>query len=102
MGAISIYMVNLGKKYWKTVKRILWHIKGTSDVVLYYGGSEFIVRGYWIKILWEILIKVNLILAMSYTCGRSCKLGFKTTDCYGIIYDRSRVYGIYLSLQKAI
>ena len=28
------------------MKRILRYIKGTSDVALYYGGSEFTVRGY--------------------------------------------------------
>ncbi|KAH9706497.1 hypothetical protein KPL70_012225 [Citrus sinensis] len=32
--------------HWITVKRILRYIRGTSDVALCYGGSEFTVRGY--------------------------------------------------------
>ena len=43
---ISRYMANPGKEHWNTVKRILRYIKGTSDVVLCYGGLDFIVRGY--------------------------------------------------------
>ena len=39
-------MVNPGREHWNAVKRILRYIKGTSDVALCYGGSDFIVRGY--------------------------------------------------------
>ena len=46
MGAVSLYMTNPGREQWIAVKRILRCIKGTSDVVLCYGGSEFTVRGY--------------------------------------------------------
>jgi len=27
-------------------KKILGYVKGTSDAVLYFGGSEFIIKGY--------------------------------------------------------
>ncbi|KAH9659545.1 hypothetical protein KPL70_023885 [Citrus sinensis] len=46
VGAISRYMMNPGGEHWITVKRILRYIRGTSDVALCYGGSEFTVRGY--------------------------------------------------------
>jgi len=46
VGAASRYMANLGREHWNTIKRILRYIKGTSDVALCYGGSEFTVRGY--------------------------------------------------------
>ncbi|KAH9745510.1 hypothetical protein KPL70_004098 [Citrus sinensis] len=46
MGAVSPYMANPSGKHWKTVKRILRYIRGTSDVALCYGGLEFTVRGY--------------------------------------------------------
>ena len=43
---ISQYMVNPGREHQNIVKRILRYIKGTSDVALYYGGSDFVVKGY--------------------------------------------------------
>jgi len=43
---VSRYMANRGREHWNTIKRILRYIKGTSDVALCYGGSEFTVRGY--------------------------------------------------------
>ena len=46
VGVVSRYMANPGKEHWNTVKRILRYIKGTSDVALCYGGSDFVVRGY--------------------------------------------------------
>ncbi|KAH9689118.1 Integrase catalytic domain-containing protein [Citrus sinensis] len=46
VGAVSRYMANLSGEHWIAVKRILRYIKGTSDVALCYGGSEFTVRGY--------------------------------------------------------
>ncbi|KAH9688940.1 Integrase catalytic domain-containing protein [Citrus sinensis] len=46
VGAVSRYMANPGGDHWIAVKRILRYIRGTSDVVLCYGGSGFTVRGY--------------------------------------------------------
>ncbi|KAH9715183.1 hypothetical protein KPL71_020951 [Citrus sinensis] len=46
VGAVSRYMANPGEKHWIAVKRILRYNRGTSDVALCYGGSEFTVRGY--------------------------------------------------------
>ncbi|KAH9689170.1 Integrase catalytic domain-containing protein [Citrus sinensis] len=46
VGAVSRYMANPGGEHWIVVKRILRYIRGTSDVALCYGGSEFTVRGY--------------------------------------------------------
>ena len=43
---VSRYMANPSGEYWKAVKRILRYIRGTSDVALYYGESEFTVRDY--------------------------------------------------------
>ena len=39
-------MANPGKEHWSAVKRILRYVKGTSNVALCYGGSDFTVRGY--------------------------------------------------------
>ena len=44
--AVSRYMANPGGEHWIIVKRILRYIRGTSNVVLCYGGSEFTVKGY--------------------------------------------------------
>ncbi|KAH9654151.1 hypothetical protein KPL70_027652 [Citrus sinensis] len=46
LGAVSRYMANPGGEHWIAVKRVLRYIRGTSDVALCYGGSEFTVRGY--------------------------------------------------------
>ncbi|KAH9753523.1 hypothetical protein KPL71_015101 [Citrus sinensis] len=46
VGAVSRYMANPSGEHWIVVKRIMRYIKGTSDVALCYGGSEFTVRGY--------------------------------------------------------
>uniref|UniRef100_A0A2N9GLP2 Gag-Pol polyprotein n=1 Tax=Fagus sylvatica TaxID=28930 RepID=A0A2N9GLP2_FAGSY len=46
VGVVSRYMVNPGKEHWSAVKRILRYVKGTSNVALCYGGSDFTVRGY--------------------------------------------------------
>ncbi|XP_072074399.1 secreted RxLR effector protein 161-like [Arachis hypogaea] len=43
---VSRFMVDPGKEHWNVVKRILRYIKGTSNVALCFGGSEFIVNGY--------------------------------------------------------
>lgn len=39
VGAVSRYIANPGGEHWKTVNRIMRYIRGTSDVVLCYGGS---------------------------------------------------------------
>ena len=46
MRAVSWYMANPGGEHWKTMKRILRYIRGTSEVILCYGGSEFTIGGY--------------------------------------------------------
>lgn len=46
VGVVSRYMANPGKEHWNAVNRILQYIKGTSDVALCYGGSDFVFRGY--------------------------------------------------------
>ena len=46
MEAVNQYITNPDGELWKTVKRILRYIRGTSNIALCYGGSEFIVRGY--------------------------------------------------------
>ena len=39
-------MANPGREHWKTIKRILRYIRGTSEVALCYGGSKFTIRDY--------------------------------------------------------
>lgn len=46
VGVVSRYMANPGQEHWSAVKRILRYVKGTSDVALCYGGTDFIVHGY--------------------------------------------------------
>lgn len=46
VGVVSQNMVNPGLEHWSAVKRILQYIKGTSDVALCYGESDFTIRGY--------------------------------------------------------
>ena len=46
VGAVSRYMANPSKEHWSAIKRILRYVKGTSNVALCYGGSDFTVRGY--------------------------------------------------------
>ena len=46
VGVVNRYMANPGGGHWIAVKKILRYIRGISDVVLRYGGSEFIVKDY--------------------------------------------------------
>ncbi|KAL0561697.1 hypothetical protein IC582_002137 [Cucumis melo] len=46
MGVVSRYMANPGREHWNIVKRILRYIKGSIDVALCYGGTDFTIRGY--------------------------------------------------------
>ena len=57
-------MANFGGENWKTVKRILRYCRGTTNVALCYGGSEFTIRTRWIQILQKTLIKRSSLLVM--------------------------------------
>ena len=46
VGAISQYMADPGREHWEVVKGILRYIKGTTNVALCYGGSDFTIKGY--------------------------------------------------------
>ncbi|XP_072058285.1 secreted RxLR effector protein 161-like [Arachis hypogaea] len=46
VAVVSRFMADPSKEYRNVVKRILRYIKGTSNVALCFGGSEFIVNGY--------------------------------------------------------
>ncbi|KAL4323155.1 hypothetical protein GQ457_11G027600 [Hibiscus cannabinus] len=46
VGVVSRYMANPGKEHWNAVKRILRYIKGSLNVALCYGGSDFLISGY--------------------------------------------------------
>ena len=46
VGAVSRYMADPCREHWEVVKRILRYIKGTSNVALCYGGSDFTIKGY--------------------------------------------------------
>ncbi|KAE8673431.1 hypothetical protein F3Y22_tig00111783pilonHSYRG00232 [Hibiscus syriacus] len=54
VGVVSRYMANPGKEHWNTVKRILRYIKGTSNVALYYGGSNLLING-WVSKLQSVV-----------------------------------------------
>ena len=43
---VNQFMADPGRKHQNVVKRILIYIKGTSNIALNFGGSNFIVRGY--------------------------------------------------------
>ncbi|GAA0161665.1 hypothetical protein LIER_17926 [Lithospermum erythrorhizon] len=46
VGAVTRYMANPGSEHWSTVKSVLRYVKGTSNVALSCGGSDFISSGY--------------------------------------------------------
>ncbi|KAL4271204.1 hypothetical protein GQ457_13G028940 [Hibiscus cannabinus] len=46
VGVVSRYMANPGREHWNAVKRILRYIKGSLNVALCYGGSDFLISGY--------------------------------------------------------
>ena len=50
-GVVNQYMANPSREHWKIVKIILQYIRGTLNVALCYGGSEFIVQRYAKKII---------------------------------------------------
>ncbi|KAE8727807.1 Cytochrome P450, family 78, subfamily A, polypeptide 7 [Hibiscus syriacus] len=49
VGVGSRYLANPGKEHWNTIKRILRYIKETSNVVLYYRGSNLLIN----EIIWQ-------------------------------------------------
>ena len=67
VGLVNWFMADPGQEHWNVVKRILRYIKGTSGAALYFGGSEFIIRGCVDSDLQVILIRGNLLQAM---CSR--------------------------------
>ncbi|KAL4271938.1 hypothetical protein GQ457_13G028490 [Hibiscus cannabinus] len=46
VGVVSRYMANPCREHWNAVKRILRYIKGSLNVALCYGGSDFLISGY--------------------------------------------------------
>lgn len=46
VGIVSRYIVNPIKEHWNIGKRILTHVKDTSNVALCYRGLDFTIRGY--------------------------------------------------------
>nr|GEU68949.1 Gag-Pol polyprotein [Tanacetum cinerariifolium] len=46
VGVVSRYMAEPGREHWEVMKRILKYLKGTSDVALCFGKSDFTVKGY--------------------------------------------------------
>ncbi|GKA31045.1 gag-pol polyprotein, partial [Tanacetum coccineum] len=46
VGVASQYLVEPGRQHWEAVKRIFRYIKGTSNVALFFGDSDLIVKGY--------------------------------------------------------
>ena len=57
-----------------------------------------LLKVMWIHILLVTLTKENPLRDMCYTCKRSCKLGFKTPNGCGFVYNKSKVHGSYTSL----
>ncbi|KAE8716517.1 hypothetical protein F3Y22_tig00110114pilonHSYRG00185 [Hibiscus syriacus] len=80
VGVVSRYMANSGKEHWNTIKRILRYIKGTSNVALYYGGSNLLINGYVDSDYARDLDKI------------SC----------GYIHNRGRICSSYTSSKEAI
>lgn len=54
-----------------------------------------------IQTLHVILMRGNLLRLSVHAYGRSYKLGFKTSNYYGFIYDRSRIHDNCTDLQKS-
>jgi len=46
VGVVSRYMSNPGKEYWRAVKWILRYLKGSSDMILCYDGTNVRLHGY--------------------------------------------------------
>jgi hypothetical protein len=45
LGVVSMYMNNLGKEHWETVKWILMYLRGTTHA-LCFGGSYIVLQRY--------------------------------------------------------
>ena len=99
VGTISRHMSNPGREHWKTVKRILRYIRGTSFIALYYGGSKVVVRVYVDSDFGRDLDKKKSTTGNVFnTYRRSYKLCFKPAGCGGFIYNRSSIHGNHISL----
>jgi len=46
VGLVSRYQSNLGPTHWQAVKRIIFYLHGTTDLVLCYQGGDLKLRGY--------------------------------------------------------
>ena len=46
VGVVSRYMNNPGKEHWMVVKWILGYLRGTTNQVLCFGGSNIALQGY--------------------------------------------------------
>jgi hypothetical protein len=46
IGVVSRYMENLGKEHWRTVKWVLWYLRGTSNYCITYKNGSDLVCGY--------------------------------------------------------
>jgi len=46
VGVISRYMSNPKKEHWRAVKWIMRYLKGSSDMALYYRGTDVQLLGY--------------------------------------------------------
>lgn len=44
---MSIFLSNLGKDYWETVKSILRYLKGISKLCLCFGVANLVLEGYF-------------------------------------------------------
>jgi len=46
VGVVSRYMSNLGKEHWRAVKWILRYLKGSSNMILCYDGTDVSLHEY--------------------------------------------------------
>ena len=46
VGVVSRFMSNLGKTHWEAIKWILRYLKGTLDLVLFFGSNNIQLQGF--------------------------------------------------------
>ena len=90
-------MANPGKKHWSTVKRILRYIKGTSNAVLCYGGSDFTVKGYVNSDYAGDLDKSKSTTSYVFTLIRGAVSWVSKLQSIGAIYDEGKIRCSYTS-----